>query len=438
MTYRTSIVTSRLPGVVCFSQHGPGEVVFVNFLWIIVYAGVRGIVNIIGVSAYTWLHVIVDSCDLLWDCVVLSSVPLTGSPRLAANPANAILNYLYAALESESRLAAAALGLDPGLGVLHVDTPHRDSLACDLMEPARPQIDAYVVDWITRQPLKREWFFEQRDGNCRLMAPLAVKLSETAPTWGRVVAPFAEWTAQALWDSIRKPSSEAQKLPTHLTQQRRSEGRGNIFEVRIGRTPRRARICEICGSEGVKNRYCALCTVEVSRENMAQVAPIGHGKPRTQREKTRISSTLSNHAIANSWWSPSNLPEWLNEEFYLKQIQPRLRAIKVREIAHAIQVSKPYAALIRAGRRRPHPRHWQELAELVRSSSKDLGHTGNYSTFSGGANGLFTYGSGKIIRPRPSALWESHKADLAKEPSTAELVRQGRRSSLTNNYNDAI
>ena len=48
--------------------------------------------------------------------------PLTGSPRLAATPPNAILNYLYALLESEARLAAAALGLDPGLGVLHVDT----------------------------------------------------------------------------------------------------------------------------------------------------------------------------------------------------------------------------------------------------------------------------------------------------------------------------
>ena len=70
--------------------------------------------------------------------------PLTGSPRLAANPANAILNYLYSLLESESRLAAAALGLDPGMGVLHVDTfflhqGARDSLACDLMEPVRPQ-----------------------------------------------------------------------------------------------------------------------------------------------------------------------------------------------------------------------------------------------------------------------------------------------------------
>ncbi len=39
--------------------------------------------------------------------------PLTGSAPLAANPANAILNYLYAVLESECRLAAAALGLIP-------------------------------------------------------------------------------------------------------------------------------------------------------------------------------------------------------------------------------------------------------------------------------------------------------------------------------------
>jgi CRISPR-associated endonuclease Cas1 len=84
--------------------------------------------------------------------------PLTGSPRLAVNPPNAILNYLYAVLESESTLAAAALGLDPGIGVLHVDAPARDSLACDLMEVVRPQVDAFLLDWITREPLKREWF----------------------------------------------------------------------------------------------------------------------------------------------------------------------------------------------------------------------------------------------------------------------------------------
>jgi CRISPR/Cas system-associated endonuclease Cas1 len=77
---------------------------------------------------------------------------LSGSPRLATNPPNAILNYLYALLESETRLAVAALGLDPGLGFWHADTPARDSLACDLMEPVRPKVDAFLLDWITREP----------------------------------------------------------------------------------------------------------------------------------------------------------------------------------------------------------------------------------------------------------------------------------------------
>src|SRR5712691_5501165 len=36
------------------------------------------------------------------------------------------------------------MGLDPGMGCLHVDTPNRDSLACDLMEVCRAKVDAFV------------------------------------------------------------------------------------------------------------------------------------------------------------------------------------------------------------------------------------------------------------------------------------------------------
>jgi CRISPR-associated protein Cas1 len=118
--------------------------------------------------------------------------PLSGSPRLAVTPGCAMLNYLYALLESEASLAARALGLDASIGIFHVDQPNRDSLACDLMEPVRPQVDAYLLDSITTQPLKREWFFEQNSGNARLMASLTQRLSETAPTWARAVAPLAE------------------------------------------------------------------------------------------------------------------------------------------------------------------------------------------------------------------------------------------------------
>jgi CRISPR-associated endonuclease Cas1 len=291
--------------------------------------------------------------------------PLTGSPRLAANPPNAILNYLYAVLESEARLAVAELGLDPGLGVLHVDAQARDSLAYDVMETARPQVDAYLLDWITRQPLKREWFFEQRDGNCRLMGPFATRLSETALTWGRAVAPTAEWVAQALWSSSRSPEKKKEAIATRLTQRRRSEGRGNKFITQANPVLRRQRICEVCGAEGVGNRYCRSCAVKISRESMAQVALIGHSKPKTSKVRANISRTLSDHAVANSWWSPSSKPSWLTRDYYIQNIQPRLTPLRVREIAAALKVSKPYAALIRASRRSPHPRHWLTLSMLV-------------------------------------------------------------------------
>jgi hypothetical protein len=51
------------------------------------------------------------------------------------------------------------------------------------------------------------------------------------------------------------------------------------------------------------------------------------------------------------------------QEFYLREIQPKLRRLKVREIADALHLSRQYAAFIRAGRQRPHPRHWQNLAK---------------------------------------------------------------------------
>jgi len=184
--------------------------------------------------------------------------PLTGSPRLAVTPACAMMNYLYALLESEASLAARALGMDPAMGLFHVDQPNRDSLACDLMEPVRPLVDSFLADWIVKQPFKREWFFEQRNGNARWMAPLAEKLSETAPIWARAVAPIAEWVAQAIWSQQKKSSSE-QTLPTRLTQRRRAEGRGKEFSLRTAPAPPPPKICPGCGATTREGRLCQTC-----------------------------------------------------------------------------------------------------------------------------------------------------------------------------------
>jgi len=291
--------------------------------------------------------------------------PLSGSPRLAANPPNAILNYLYAVLESEARLAVAALGLDPGLGFLHMDSRTRDSLACDLMEPVRPQVDAYVLEWITREPLRREWFFEQRDGNCRLMGSFAVRLSETAPTWGSAVAPLAEWVSRTLWSTIPKLARQLSPA-TRLTQSHRRKAKSAECSLPAMAPPRPPAVCRDCGAPirpGLS--FCASCGVVFSRSRLIEAARLGRVAGHNPEARARQAEKQRQHAAELKAWKPSDKPDWLAEEVYREKIQPGLASITVPAIASALGVSQPYAAEIRTGRDVPHPRHWQILARIV-------------------------------------------------------------------------
>ncbi len=97
-------------------------------------------------------------------------------------------------------------------------------------------------------------------------------------------------------------------------------------------------------------------------------ARLGRVVAQSREAKARHAETQRRHAAAKRAWRPSDQPAWLDEQTYLQKIQPRLTGITVPFISSALGISKPYAADIRAGRHRPHPRHWQTLAELVRVS----------------------------------------------------------------------
>jgi CRISPR-associated endonuclease Cas1 len=287
---------------------------------------------------------------------------LSGSPRQATNPPNAILNYCYALLESETRLASTAVGLDPGIGMLHADTPNRDSLACDIMEAIRPSVDTWLLDWIMREPFRRSDFFEERNGNCRLLRTLTGKLSETMSVWGKLVAPWAEYVAHTLWATTSRAGRTP--IPTRLTQQHRREAKRGSVALTVP-TPKHDRVCRGCGKSIRAGRTnCGKCAVEGATKRLIEAARIGRIAAHTPEALAKEREAQRQHAKARSSWRESHQPPWLTPQFYVENIQPLLVEISNSSIASHIGVSRWYAGRIRQGYR-PHPRHWQALAQLV-------------------------------------------------------------------------
>jgi hypothetical protein len=296
--------------------------------------------------------------------------PLTHSPRLAASPPNALLNLLYALLESEARLSAAAMGLDPGIGVLHVDTPNRDSLACDLMEVCRPKVDAFVLNWLQNEPLRKSDFWEDRNGNCRLISALAIKLAQTSNTWKKLVAPVAEYVAQTLWSSVSRPSSTVarRRVATRLTQRNKREVKGS--DVPLVKVPKPERVCRGCGkSLQGDSAHCKKCDLQVATRRLVEVARAGRVAEHTPEAIAKEAATHRKHAQARAAWNPVTQPAWLTEQFFSRKMQPALAQASATAIAKRIGVSRWYAGRIREGYR-PHPRHWEALAQLAGVSAE--------------------------------------------------------------------
>lgn len=307
-----------------------------------------------------------------WHSFGSRTSPLSGfSPRLAINPMNAILNYLYAILEAETRLAIAAMGLDPGMGFLHVDNDRRDSLACDLMEVARPEVDAFLFDWVSGTPFKRDWFFEERNGNCRLMGEFAATLSETAPNWRRAVAPSVEWLARTLWEE--SPKMTGHRPPaSRLTQSTKRGAQGGIPVLPPLRPATRRNLCRTCGAPIMHaGIYCRLCNADASKTLYVKAADLGRKAALSADSQAKRRETLLRNARALRGWIASEHPAWLDQETYVNRILPRLSGLTASSIASAIQVSLGYADSIRKGKIHPHARHWVELAALAGVSERE-------------------------------------------------------------------
>lgn len=105
---------------------------------------------------------------MYWEIVsrcVPESLRFEGRSRQPAlDPFNATLNYLYGMLYPEVEGALFAAGLDPHLGVLHVDQYDKPTLAFDLIEPFRPWVDRIILEACLQDKIDPVGFFFKKEG----------------------------------------------------------------------------------------------------------------------------------------------------------------------------------------------------------------------------------------------------------------------------------
>ena len=101
------------------------------------------------------------------------SSPIAGTPRHAVHPVNAILNYAYGIVAGMCVRSLTSIGLDPCVGFLHADRAGRYSLAYDLLELLRPEIDNAILPWIAHHTWARADFPVTQSGVVRLQPALA-------------------------------------------------------------------------------------------------------------------------------------------------------------------------------------------------------------------------------------------------------------------------
>jgi len=92
------------------------------------------------------------------------SLAFTGrNRRPPRDPVNACLSLAYTLLHYETVQAAHGAGLDPFVGAFHEPAFGRESLACDLVEPFRPAVDAWIWTLFRERRLRAENFRRDRD-----------------------------------------------------------------------------------------------------------------------------------------------------------------------------------------------------------------------------------------------------------------------------------
>jgi CRISPR-associated endonuclease Cas1 len=328
-----------------------------------------------------------------WRTLGMRRSPLSLRPRNAATPLNSILNYVYALLEIETRIALATRGLDNGLGVFHVDQANRQSLAADVMEPVRPHVDAFVLNLARTRTFSAKDFVETREGGCRISSGLAHDLAQTMAQWGKLVAPYAESIGRHVARLAKSGVGVAAPMGPVLAQDR-ARVKVRVAPILTVAAPSvtptvpistAANACKACGAKVTvrKRVYCNACFPKQMAAQCAEVMPTfrragpakiasmraaGHDPTMTEEAQRRRAATASKQRRAVTAWRDDGSLDGVDFE---RDIWPKLQRLTVRKIADAMGATQSHGSKVRGGKLIPHKRHWRVLLSLGKARADD-------------------------------------------------------------------
>jgi CRISPR-associated protein Cas1 len=282
--------------------------------------------------------------------------------RKAERPVNAMLNYAFALLEAEAVFACQAVGLDPGLGIVHLDAKGRQSMALDLMEPVRPQVEGIVLAMLDERTFRKADFSEDAEGHVRVRAPLTHELAELMPLMARWLAPWAERVAHVLGDAMAGKFTPHTPLTSARLKAAQAVVKARKAEA-VSRSGRAAPKQRPPAPEPLPLWRCPDCAGPVTdpRRVLCDACAAAKGHTPAVRQ-SRGRAIAARKALLKA--SAEGLGFPADKDWYRRHILPRLASHKLSELMEC-GISKGYASYIRSGQYVPHVSTWPALARLV-------------------------------------------------------------------------
>ena len=216
---------------------------------------------------------------------------LTGAPRAATSPLNAMRNYICACWSPKLASHYSHMGCDPTLGVParrsaqpRFPRARRDGSRC-----GATWMPFCSIFWKIAMFSARD-FGELPNGICRIAAPLTHELALTLPHWRECLRPIAARLAQTFRESLVNKGAAPRTVSAKSVNKRRSipgperspllatprkASQPRPYATRAWRAPTvEARpsspiACAMCGKPVLKRRrrHCEACMPQARREH---------------------------------------------------------------------------------------------------------------------------------------------------------------------------